>query len=456
MPTPISVYAPLGMLGYGFPESSLEAALGHALSAFGVDAGSTDPGPYYLGTGRSFTSRAMVKRDLGLLLPAARRLGIPLVIGSAGGAGGAPHLEWTLDIVREVAAAARLTFRLAVIQAEQDKEDLKQRLARGEVITFETGAPLRPEDIDACTHIVGQMGYEPMVQALMDGAEVVLAGRAVDAGVIAAVPLLRGFDRGLALHMGKILECGSMVALPRVSDGVIAHLDDDGFVVEPADPAKRCTAELVAAHTLYEKSDPYHLHLPGGMLDLTGTTFEQRDPRAVRVTGSRWVPAPRYTIKLEGAARVGYRTICVAGARDPILIERFDEVVERVTAKVQHDLDGLIPVQAYTLRFRLYGRDGVMGALEPEPPAHPHELGVIIEAVAPSQDAADTVCALARSASLHMGYAGRLANGGNLAFPYSPAEFAAPEVFDFRVYHLVDVDNPCALFSTSWHMVNAR
>jgi hypothetical protein len=236
MPAPLSVYAPLGMLGYGFPESSLEAALQHDLAVFGMDAGSTDPGPYYLGTGQSFTSRAMVKRDLGLLLPAARRRGVPLVIGSAGGSGGAPHLAWTADIVREVAAEAGLSFRMASIHAEQDVDDLKGRLARDEIVTFETDRQLTVDDLDACSRVVGQMGPEPIMQALADGADVVVAGRAVDAGVIAALPLLRGCDPGLALHMGKILECGSMVALPRVSDGVVAHLDDDAFVVEPAAP----------------------------------------------------------------------------------------------------------------------------------------------------------------------------------------------------------------------------
>jgi hypothetical protein len=72
---------------------------------------------------------------------------------------------------------------------------------------------------------------------------------------------------------------------------------------------------------------------------------------------------------------------------------------------------------------------------------------------APSQEIADTVCALARSATLHQGYEGRLANAGNLAFPYSPAEFAAPEVYEFRVYHLMQVDDPCAPFPISYEEV---
>jgi hypothetical protein len=449
----LTVYAPLGMLGYGFPEPSLRAALDRDIAIFGMDAGSTDPGPYYLGIGRSYTSRTMVRRDLGLLLPAARRRGVPLVIGSAGGAGGAPHLAWTVEIVRELAAEHGLHFRMAVIQAEQDQAYLKEQLARGAIVDFEVGRELTPDDIDVCSHIVGQMGVEPVIAALEGGAEVVVAGRAFDAALTAALPIMRGIDPGLALHMGKIVECGSLVAIPRTSDGVLAHVSPDHFLIEPADPAKRCTVDLVAAHTLYEKSDPYHLHLPGGMLDLTETRFEQHDDRTVRVSGSRFIPAREYTIKLEGAARAGYRTVCLAGARDPILIERFDEVIERVRGKLQDDLADVVPADSYQLLFRLYGRDGVMGPLEPRPPIQSYELGVVIEVVALSQEIADTVCALARSATLHMGYVGRLANAGNLAFPYSPAEFPAPEVYEFRVYHLMRVDDPCAPFPIAWEEV---
>ncbi len=50
----ITVYAPLGMLGYGFPMRSLKAALEHGFDVIALDAGSVDPGPYYLGTGKSF------------------------------------------------------------------------------------------------------------------------------------------------------------------------------------------------------------------------------------------------------------------------------------------------------------------------------------------------------------------------------------------------------------------
>ena len=42
--------------------------------AIAVDAGSTDPGPYYLGSGNSFTNREAVKRDLALIIENAGAL----------------------------------------------------------------------------------------------------------------------------------------------------------------------------------------------------------------------------------------------------------------------------------------------------------------------------------------------------------------------------------------------
>ena len=45
------------ILGYGFPESSLEAGLALKPHVIGADGGSTDPGPFYLGDGKAFCSR---------------------------------------------------------------------------------------------------------------------------------------------------------------------------------------------------------------------------------------------------------------------------------------------------------------------------------------------------------------------------------------------------------------
>ena len=50
----------------------------------------------------------MVLRDLELVLLAARRADVPLIIGSAGTAGARPHLQATLALVQHIAERHQL------------------------------------------------------------------------------------------------------------------------------------------------------------------------------------------------------------------------------------------------------------------------------------------------------------------------------------------------------------
>ena len=203
-----------GLLGYGYPRESLQRALAMQPDLLGVDAGSTDPGPYYLGAGESFVSDAQVRSDLEPALCAAVAHGLPLIVGTAGGSGGAPHLEGLLAIVREIAARRGLRFRMAVIPAEVPQATVLEALREGRVTSCGPAHGLTEEHVRASSRIVGQMGTEPLIEALEGGAQVVIAGRSCDAGIFAAEPIRRGFAPGLALHMGKILECGTLAARP--------------------------------------------------------------------------------------------------------------------------------------------------------------------------------------------------------------------------------------------------
>lgn len=232
---------------------------------------------------------------------------------------------------------------------------------------------------------------------------------------------------------------------------MMGTLDENGFVLETLNPARICTVTSVAAHTLYEKSDPYHLPGPGGELNLRATRFEQIDPTRVRVTGSQFEPSDGYFVKLEAARIVGYRTVSIAGARAPDFLAQLDSILDGVRARVFDNFPEMGAGNA-TLIFRVYGRDGVMGALEPERDRLAHEIGLVIEAVADTQDRANTICSFARSTMLHFGYPGRVSTAGNLAFPYSPSDFKAGAVYGFSLYHLVRVDDPVTPFP--YHLSN--
>ena len=135
------------------------------------------------------------------------------------------------------------------------------------------------------------------MRALEGGADVVVAGRACDDAIFAALPVLRGFDPGLSLHCGKILECAGLSAVPYdLGEPMIGRVREDHFVVEPGNAGNRCTTVSVAGHSLYERSDPFLQAGPGGVNDLTHCAFEQLDSRRVKVSGSRFVTDSQYRV----------------------------------------------------------------------------------------------------------------------------------------------------------------
>jgi hypothetical protein len=436
-----------GMLGYGYEFASLQAGIDQQPHLVGGDAGSTDPGPYYLGSGTSLVKREQIRRDLSYALRASRAAGVPMVIGSAGMGGGNPNLAFVREILLEEAREHGLHFKLATIPAEIDKTVVLDALRMGRIQPMPDVGPLSERAVRESVRIVGQMGTDPFAHALAQGAEVVLAGRSCDTAIYAALPIARGYDAGLALHMAKIMECGAQCALPLApNDSLLGVIRKDHFLIRPLAKNRTVSPESVAAHTMYEQGDPLVLYEPEGNVDLTASEFEQIDAQTVRVSGSRFIPAPRLTIKLEGARSIGFRAFTVAGIRDRTVIASLPVIEEAVRAAVRRNLGTHVSDDSFGLQFRAYGRDAVLGQLEPERDKIPHEVGMLIEVVAQTQELASYVLSLARSSFLHCPFPGRKTTAGNLAFPFSPSDVQAGEVFDFSVYHLMETDDQSALF----------
>ena len=447
----LRILSPTAILGYGFPAESLAQGMANKPHAIAVDAGSTDAGPYFLGIqpgeggGKLAQFARTMDADLRPLIKAALEARIPLIIGSAGGAGGDLHLMGIALLIRGIAKQEGLKFRMALIQAEFEQSLVKEKLRQGKITPLGPLPELSPEDVDRSVRIVAQMGVEPFVQALGEGAQVIVAGRASDPSMFAALPILRGFDKGLSIHMGKILECGAIAAEPGSGgDVILGIIRRDHFLVEPMNPDRKCTVRSVAAHSLYEAADPWCLNEPGGTVDLRAVSFVQETDRRVRVSGSRFVKDLVYCVKLEGAELVGHRTLCIAGVRDPTALAHLDEMLETARARTAEQFGDLDRAQ-WELHFRVYGRDGVMGPLEAESsPAH--EVGLLIEAVASTQEQATSICMFAHAQILHYGFPGRTSTAGNLAFPFSPQDIPAGPVHRFNIYHLMEVDNPLVHF----------
>ncbi|MET0528466.1 MAG: acyclic terpene utilization AtuA family protein [Microvirga sp.] len=409
--------------------------------------GSIDIGPHYLGSGEMAPTRVGAKRDLRKVLNAARRLDIPLIIGSAGSAGAKPHLNETLAMIREIAVEDDLHFKLAFVPADMDREAVKQAVRSGKTRPMDTMPELTERDVDEAQNLVGQMGLEAFRRALETGADVVVTGRACDTGIFASIPAMLGFPLGLATHMAKIVECASLCCVPGGRDTILATLDDEGFDLESMAQQRAATPISVAAHSLYEQADPYDIREPAGRADLRGVRYHELDSRRTRVTGAVFVPAERQMLKLEGATRVGFRALLLAGAADPNFIAQHESIFAGVKGVVR-DLVCEDADEDYRLTFRLYGVDGVRDWSDP-PASFPREAFVMGECIAPTLERAEEVIRTTKQYLLHFGYEGRLSTAGNLAFPFTPPEVAIGAAYRFNVFHLMEVDDMAGLFPVS-------
>ena len=446
----LRIIAPTAIVGYGFQESSLQRVLEKDPHLIACDGGSTDPGPNYLGMGKAFVGRDAAKRDLELMLRAAVDRKIPMVVGTSGGAGGDAHLQWTREIVEEIASENNLHFKMALIHSEQDKDYLIKKLNDGRIEPLWPLPPLDRETLQKSTNIVGMSGVEPYIDALSGGAQVVLCGRSDDAAIFAALPIKEEFDPALGWVAGKLLECGAACAVPRQkfgSEGITVTVREDHILVEPNHPGLSCTPLSVSTFFLHENETPIEHIEPSGILDLSDLECEAVDDRTVKITGAKFLPREKYTVRLEGVELVGYRCICVSFTRDPVLVQCIDDYLDRVRALVASRVDEMgVGPDEYKLVFRVVGKNAVMGEREPVKEVLAHELGIIMEAVAPTQDLANEILGLARQAGKNLHYDGKLCDEGCLTFPYSPSDLPAGPVYEFNILHAVEPDNPLEMF----------
>ncbi|KAI1818654.1 hypothetical protein GGS20DRAFT_581409 [Poronia punctata] len=462
------IVTPVGMLGYGLDEPATRAALSSLIStgvstALILDSGSTDSGPSKLALGEMSCQRSAYTRDLSKLLKLVHDFKIPLLFSSAGGAGTDDQVEEIVKVIEEIAAEEgneHYDLRTVAIYAGIDKTTVLERLEAGEITPCGASVPkLTEKDVTASRCIVAQMGPQPFLDAMRDYPDfnLIVGGRAYDpspyvayAAHVSGVPLDDWSSKELRLqvggftHMGKIMECGGVCAIPK-SQGAIATVYRNGtFDIAPLDSNARCTPVSVAAHALYENSRPTILIGPGGYLELTGVNYEQLpDGRTVRVHGAmfHWgrekqIGVP-YQVKLEAARVVGYRAMYMGSIKDPILIRQLDSLLERVRLYVaeQHkDAQG-----PWELEFHKYGGPGGTNGTDNSDAPVP-EVFLIGEVLASSQELATSLASTAKVATTHGSYAGQKATAGNFAFgigglmtiPCGPCA-------EFCIYHVMNL-----------------
>jgi len=179
------------------------------------------------------------------------------------------------------------------------------------------------------------LGARPIVSALQQGADIVVAGRVADAALFLA-PLVHEFGWKLedaatqpeldrlaqGLAVGHLLECsgqgsggnfGSQSAWKAIPDLAhigypIAEVSEDGSALVTKAPGTggRVNFDTVRQQLLYEVHDPTRYISPDVVLDLSALKLQDLGEDRVRMTGARGRSRPAQ-LKLVGGFRDGYK-----------------------------------------------------------------------------------------------------------------------------------------------------
>ncbi len=443
----LRIVCPNGHLGFApIRTGSFEIGLRSDPDLVCADSGSCDIGPGPLGQDISSSPLAWQTHDLERMLLGARRLGVPMIIGSAGDTGANSRVDLFVRIIRELAEKHSLpSFRIGWFHSEVSKSLIEARMAAGETIVGLDGrAPLDSATLAATDRIVAVAGVHPYIALLDAGADVIIGGRSSDCAIFAAPAIRAGFPEALAYYYGKVLECSSFCAEPYGGkESVLGEITMEDVKVTALLPAQRCTIASVAGHAMYERATPYYEHVLGGCLDMSQCVYEQYDERTCRISGSRFVPTAELKVKLEGAGKVGERFVGMVGVRDPYTIAHIDEVIAWARTQVRERFGET----GYELHYTVYGRDGVMGALEPLRHRPGHELCVVVQAIAPMKETAEEVCMTGLRQMFYARLPEVKGTAGGVAFALDEVLPASP-AYRWTLNHAMRVDDPMALFQS--------
>lgn len=409
-----------------------------------ADSGSDDIGPGPLGSDTSTSPLDWQRHDLDHMLRASRQLGIPMIIGSAGDTGSNSRVDLYVKIIKELAEKHKIPkFKLGYFYSDVEKDYLRAKMAAGQPIRGLDGRPdLTLEELEATDRIVAMAGVHPYIKLLDMGAEVIIGGRSSDCVIFAGPAIRAGFPEALSYYLGKVLECASFCAEPYAGkETVIGEISREDVTVTALHPHQRCTVASVAGHAMYERSNPFDEFVAGGRLDMSHCRYEQFDERTTRITGPRFIPADEFRVKLEGSGKVGERFIGMAGIRDPYTIAHIDQVIQWARDQVKERFGE----NGYELYYNVYGKNGVMGELEPLKDVRSHELCVVVQGIAPTKEMAEEVCMTGTRQMFYARLPQVKGTAGGVAFLLDEVLPASP-AYRWTLNHTVATDHPLELF----------
>jgi hypothetical protein len=443
----IRVLIPSGALGLNYNKEALKIGLKKKPDIIAIDGGSTDSGPSYLGEGISKYSRVSTKVEWKALMEAREKAKIPLLIGTAGTCGTDSAVNWFLDITHEIAQELNQSLKIVIVRCSQDKSEVLKAYSKGKIQPLPNAPELSNEVISNCQNIVALAGVEQIIDALKEKPDIIIAGRTTDTAIIAALPIMKGVDPGIAWHGAKIAECGALCTTNPLSGVILVEFDKDSFTVEPMFKDAKATPKTVSAHMLYENTNPYILYEPGGYLDVQNATYKAESNRKVKVWGSKWNPTSQYTVKIEGAELTGFQNVIITLLRNKKYVLNAEIWANDIKLKCSKLVCERLHLskEEFSIEFRLIGKNASFGVLEAQK-LDLFEIGVMALVTSKTQKITSEIAQMLNPFLLHH----PLSSSEELptfSFPFSPADIVRGPVYNFCLHHIWELDDPLKIFN---------
>ena len=311
------------------------------------------------------------------ILPKMREGGTK-VIANAGGVNPQACCRALQETAREQGAAG---MKIGTVQGDDILDRLDSLVGSG--VPFEnmdagrSFDQIREQVLSANVYI----GTAPMAEAIRQGANIVVTGRATDPGLVLA-PLIAEFgwptdDWNLLAAGtvgGHIIECGAQCTggnfsrwwevegWDRIGYPVLEFDADGTFVVtKHQGTGGLVSVDTVSEQLVYEMGDPSHYITPDCQVDFTSIKLAQEGENRVRVSGVRGTEAtPFYKVSisyLEGYKAIG--TLTIAG---PDALAKARICADAVWGRLKR--------AGYTYeetKTEFLGLDSCHGAIAPEP-----------------------------------------------------------------------------------------
>jgi hypothetical protein len=293
------------------------------------------------------------------------------VTANAGGVNVRGCADAVIEVARELGLAGKV--RIGIVTGDDIMSRLDELLSRGiELRNMDTEEPLSTVR-DRIQSANVYLGAAPLVEALQQGAQVVITGRATDTGLTLA-PLIHEFgwaaddwDRLAAGTIaGHIIECGAQCSggncqydwrnIPNLADVgfPIVEVSSDGtFVVTKHEGTGGCVnVPSVKEQLVYEMGDPHQYITPDVVADFTTIHLQDDGHDRVRVHGIEGRPATEF-LKVSISYSAGFKAVGTlvyswpdayekAQAADKILRARLD----RLGLKFEHVLTEFVGASA--------------------------------------------------------------------------------------------------------------